>query len=448
MLILEHNKEEYDKQNLYDFINEINQDKHLILHEIKVQEKWFEALNDVGIINDDEIQNLLKTLKEIVSEILEDKFLWSSENEDMHMHIEHYVTKKLGDLGRKVSFGRSRNDLVATSLRLYCVDECEKQKSYIISLIKCILDQSEKHIDVIIPGLSHAQHGQPLRFSSVLMSYVQNLLRDLQSLKKVKDLALSNLPLGASAMSGTHLNVDLTKLAHSLGFKEACRNSYDSVGDRDFILQHLDALSLLSVHLSRMSSDFIYWMGSTVGILVPSNKLSTYSSIMPNKKNPEVAELTRSRAAMILSQRDCAYAIMRGLQSGYVGDIQDLKIPYIESNKLIRTCFSIWPEYIKGFELNDKRANELLGTGHILATNIAEKFVNLGTNFREAYIMVKNLIALADKQGKQVHEIDDESVKNINLSYLKSVEEKNNKGGTSKSQLLDEIYNVRSTLVG
>ncbi len=288
------------KAKLYEFTQGIEVDARLARQEVRVQKAWARGLLEIGALSADEYGQVRAALDLALERILAGDFAWRIEDEDIHMNLERFVTEQAGVLGKKVHLGRSRNDLIATTLRLYVADEARAKAQEVAELILALIERADKDIDVIVPGQTHVQNGQPVRHSHVLASHAWALARDLESLRAAKNNALRAMPLGSAALAGTPLRVPLERIAAELGFHAPPLNSYDAVGDRDFCLDLLHAYSRLSMHLSRLAEDCVLWASSAMSLVKLPPDWSTGSSIMPNKRNPDVAELVRGKSAHVL----------------------------------------------------------------------------------------------------------------------------------------------------
>lgn len=414
---------------LFDFTNGITHDQRLAAQEIKVQKAWLWGLVSLDLINKNEADAVCKTLDEAQAHIEAGTFEWQVENEDIHMHLEQFVTEKLGDIGKRMHMGRSRNDLIATTLRLYVADTLQQAAAGLDAIIATLEAQINATHDVIVPGMTHLQHGQPVRFSHILVGHKQALQRDQDKLAFALTTALQEMPLGAAALAGTTLPVDLKTMAEELGFCAPAANSYDAVGNRDFMLNALDAFASIALHFARLSEDMIYWSSTAVGLVQLPANWSTGSSIMPNKRNPDVPELTRGKAAHIIAAQNNGYMLMRTVPTSYGSDLHELKQVYMRALDEVMACFNVWPGFIAELSVSTTRAAELCMQGHILATEIANHMVETGTPFREAYKKVADLVKEADAQGKQVHELYTDA----NFTPLSAVQARKNVGGTGIS---------------
>ncbi len=434
-----------DSRLLYQFTQGIDLDQRLAAQEVKVQTAWAKALCKAGILKESEAASLGAALESALELIQKNEFEWKVEHEDIHMHLEQFLTSKLGELGKRIHLGRSRNDLIATTLRLFVADTATLLMNQINKLIEAIHSRSEQWIDVLIPGMTHLQSGQPIRLGSAFSAHGWMLARDLKRLKFVRDQALESMPLGSAALAGTTIDIDLLELAKDLGFASPSNNSYDSVGDRDFMLDALSAYAILGVHLSRLAEDTIIFSSTLVGLLKLPAAWSTGSSIMPNKRNPDVAELVRAKAAQLMGANAQGLALMKGLPLSYVSDLHELKRVLLSSFDQATSSLEILPFFISGLEVNHEKAKQLLESGHILATDVANTMTEQGVPFRDAYRTVAKRVAEADERGISIEAISPElkSTESSVGPYFTAVEKRKSQGGTAKKS----VQNSLSTLL-
>ena len=436
---------------LFEFTNGIAVDRHLARQEARVQTAWMHGLTGIGLIAVDEAQKVEAVLDEAVAAIGAGTFAWNVRDEDIHMHLERYVTDRLGDIGKRMHLGRSRNDLIATTLRLYVADRMRDFCAQIKPVVAALANQARATIDIIVPGLTHLQHGQPVRLGHVLLGHAWDFADDITRLDQAARYALETMPLGAAALAGSPLALDYAGMASELGFAAPCRNSYSAVGNRDFILNALNACALLAVHLGRLSEDCIYWSATPVGLLKLPQAWSTGSSIMPNKRNPDVPELTRGKAAHILAAQADGHMLLRTVATSYGSDLHELKQVFLRAADEAKACLKVWPPFIGESVFSGEAADRLLHQGHVLATEIADALTSTGAPFRDAYKAVKTLVELAEAEGCQVHQLELDDV-NRALDALgiqpfagyvftpeRAVERRNGPGGTARARVEEAL---------
>jgi argininosuccinate lyase len=426
---------------LFQFTQGIDVDSRLAEQEISVQLAWARGLMKIKALSESEMQQIEVAFSE-ASELMKlGRFDWRAEDEDVHMNLERFVTEKAGILGKKMHSGRSRNDLIATTLRLFVRDSLAEILEQLNDLGAALIERALKDQDVLVPGLTHVQNGQPVRHGHVLAAHAWAFARDLRRIKNASETAMATMPLGSAALSGTTLAIDLSAIAQELGFASSSMNSYDAVGDRDFMVEAIDALASLGVHLSRISEDFIIWASSAFSLVKLPPDWSTGSSIMPNKRNPDVPELIRGKSSHLIACATNAHTLLKSMPTSYGSDLHELKSVLIRSFDQAQACLAVLPQFVRGLEVDRKRACEMLKKGHILATEIADELAKEGVPFREAYKQVAELVKKAEESGCQVHELPGSVWKTVSpelnepfmssLSFESAIERRKQPGGTS-----------------
>lgn len=421
-------KQDLPSDILHSFTHGIDVDILLAKEEIAVQKAWVKGLVELSIISESDGQMIQTLLDKFLTEVTTDKGLLSEHDEDIHIAIERYLTENLGDLGKKIHIGRSRNDLIATSLRLYTANQINENMTLLRNLVLGVEQKASEWGDVIVPALTHSQSGQAIRLSHLFSAHGEFFKNDLIALKNAKDSCLRYLPLGAAACTGTHLKIDLEKIANDLGFHSTLQNSYHAVSDRDFMLETLNAYALVASHIIRLVNEIMYYSSTHVGLLKLPKALATGSSIMPNKRNPDVAEIVRAKMNRVISCAFEAINIAKSILPSYCSDLHELKRTFVTANKELNHSLMMACKYVEGLGVDHTIAAGLLDKGHILATDIANDLVaNKGQTFRNAYHQLKSDIALADSKGIQVHELEKYQDQ---FGYLAAVEARSNCGGT------------------
>ena len=436
-------------QLLASFTNGVRPDKELYEQEILVQKAWAKGLSEISILSEQECSQILEALTLASKLIAADQFDWREEDEDIHMNLERFVSDQTQGLGKKMHAGRSRNDLIATTVKLHVADSSTEVIALIQNLIDSMVTLAQKNADVIIPGMTHLQNGQPIRWSHALLGHAWAFKRDLKKFLAAKENALSVMPLGSAALAGTTLPIDLEKIAAALGFESAPINSYDSVGERDSVIDFLQASAHFGAHLSRLAEDIIYWSSAPVALVELSPNWSTGSSIMPNKRNPDIAELARAKASLWMGDAHGVLTLVKGLATSYASDLHETKIPYLRVSNDVKLTLTIFSFFIAELTINKKRAQELLNQGHILATELANHLTDQGIPFREAYGVVAGLVEMAESKNVQVHQLNLKDIQaltsGINQDFLNkltfeaTVEKRKYAGGTSLEQLNKQV---------
>lgn len=454
MSVLSTSRQPTKGQLLASFTNGVKPDQELFRQEIAVQKVWANGLKQIGILTNDEHSLITAALSKAFELIESNRFEWREEDEDIHMNLERFVSDETNGLGKKMHAGRSRNDLIATTLKLNVADSISEISEQLNILIKTMVELAEKNTDVIIPGMTHLQNGQPIRWSHAILAHAWAFKRDLEKFNTVKLNALKTMPLGSAALSGTTLAINLEEVAKSLGFSSPALNSYDAVGDRDVIIDFSQAVAHFGMHLSRISEDIIYWASAPVGLVELSPQWSTGSSIMPNKRNPDVAELSRAKASLWMGDCSGILTLMKGLATSYTSDLHETKIPYLRMVKDIKLTLSVFTPFISELTVNRQKAGMLLNQGHILATEIANHMTDQGVPFREAYSVVAGLVELAESQKIQVHELSFPQIQTLSkhikhefiqsLSFESTVEKRKFAGGSSLEQIKIQIDTLKN----
>ena len=437
--------------------NSISFDYKLAKEDIKLCKAYTEALVSAKIISSSENKTIQSNLKKINDDIEKGKIEFQEEYEDIHMNIEMILKKKIGLLSGKIHTGKSRNDQVVTDMKLWVKEKLKNLSKKISYLQKIIIKKAEKNIDLIMPGFTHSQNAQPISFAHYLMSFFEMVKRDKNRINQLIE-NLTECPLGSGALAGTNFfEIDRVLLAKKLGFIKPTENSLDSVSDRDFIIEFLSILSIMSVHFSRISEDLIIWSSSAYDLVKFPDTLSTGSSIMPQKKNPDSVELVRAKSGRIISHLINLLIVQKGLPTGYSKDLQEDKEPVFNAYETIELLIDVMTEVIEKIKLNEKKMYELALKGHTTATDLADWMVkNLKISFREAHEKTGKLVLIAEGQNTYLHNLDIKTFKLIEprinksiynlLSPENSVKNKKSFGGTAFSQVKSAIKRARKII--
>nr|C6E6Y9.1 RecName: Full=Argininosuccinate lyase; Short=ASAL; AltName: Full=Arginosuccinase [Geobacter sp. M21] len=370
-----------------EFTASINFDKRLYHQDIRGSIAHATMLGKQGIIPIADVENIVSGLKAILEQIEAGKFDFSVSLEDIHMNIEARLSEKIGDAGKRLHTGRSRNDQVALDIRLYLRDELVEVSAYIDLLIDSIIHQAEENLGVIMPGFTHLQTAQPILFSHHMMAYHEMLKRDKARMEDC--LKRTNvLPLGAGALAGTTFPIDREYVAELLDFAEVTRNSLDSVSDRDFAMEFCAASSILMVHLSRFSEELILWSTSEFKFVELSDSFCTGSSIMPQKKNPDVPELVRGKTGRVNGNLVALLTLMKSLPLAYNKDMQEDKEPLFDTIDTVKGCLKVFADMVREMKINPERMEVAAAAGFSTATDVADYLVRKGIPFRDAHEIV------------------------------------------------------------
>jgi argininosuccinate lyase len=379
-------------------------DWRLYRHDIAGSIAHTAALARARIITTDERQQIEDELRLIEKEIESGTFKWDRSLEDVHMNIEAALTKRIGTAGAKLHTARSRNDQIALDLRLYVKAEIAEVSDRLRRLQTALLDVAERHVDVVMPGYTHLQRAQPITFSHYLLGQVEAFWRDADRLRDC--LARTDvLPLGSGALAGSTIVLDRERVGRDLGFSSVSQNSVDAVGDRDFACEFLFCLAMIGLHLSRLSEDLIIWSTTEFGFLEFSDSFSTHSSLMPQKKNPDMAELTRGKTGRLYGNLMSMLTMMKGLPSSYNRDIQEDKKALFDSVDTIKSALEVFAAMLPELKMNRARMENAARDSTLLATDLAEYLVKKGTPFREAHQIVGQLVVRSIKKSVPLDQI-------------------------------------------
>lgn len=366
-------------------------DWRLYRHDIAGSIAHAAALARVGVITTEERHQIENGLRVIEKEIESGKFEWDASLEDVHMNIEAALTKRMGAAGAKLHTARSRNDQIALDLRLYVKAELAEVLGRLRHLQTSLLSAAERHIDVVMPGYTHLQRAQPITISHYLLGQMEAFQRDANRL----DDCLTRtdvLPLGSGALAGSTILLDRERIARDLGFSSVSQNSVDAIGDRDFVCEFLFCLAIIGMHLSRVSEDLIIWSTTEFGFLEFSDSFSTHSSLMPQKKNPDMAELTRGKTGRLYGNLMSMLTTMKALPSSYNRDVQEDKRALFDSVETIKSALDVFAAMLPDLKVHRERTENAAEDPNLLATDLAEYLVKKGTPFRDAHQIVGELV--------------------------------------------------------
>jgi argininosuccinate lyase len=362
------------------------------------------ALAQAGIITPEEREKIDNGLREIEKEIEAGKFEWDQSLEDVHMNIEAGLTKRIGDAGAKLHTARSRNDQIALDLRLYVKRQLLEIGSALRALQSALLHLAEQHVDVVMPGYTHLQRAQPIFFAHYLLAHIEAFERDAERLRDCRTRT-DVLPLGSGALAGSTIALDRQLLAQLLAFTRISQNSFDAVSDRDFVCEFLFCLALIGMHLSRLSEDFILWSTSEFRFVEFSDAFSTGSSLMPQKKNPDMAELTRGKTGRLYGNLMSILTTLKALPSSYNRDLQEDKEALFDSVDTVRASLEIFSAMLPELKIEREQMEAAASDPALLATDLAEYLVGKGLPFREAHEVVSKLVAQASATNLALNNI-------------------------------------------
>lgn len=375
-----------------EFTASIEFDKRLYHQDIRGSVAHARMLGRQGIIPQEDVEKIVNGLLDILQQIEAGQFDFSIGLEDIHMNIEARLSQKIGEAGKRLHTGRSRNDQVALDIRLYLRDEIVEVVAYLDMLVDSLLNQAEANLDVVMPGFTHLQSAQPILFSHHLLAYVEMFKRDKARMEDCFK-RVNVLPLGAGALAGTTFPIDREYVAEQLDFPAVTRNSLDSVSDRDFALEFLAASSILMMHLSRFSEELIIWSTSAFRFVELSDSFCTGSSIMPQKKNPDVPELVRGKTGRVYGNLMAMLTVMKALPLAYNKDMQEDKEPLFDTIDTVKGSLKIFGDMVKEMRVNAVAMGKAAGQGFSTATDVADYLVRKGLPFRDAHEAVGKAVA-------------------------------------------------------
>ena len=443
--------------NLLDQFNaSIPFDRKLYREDIQGSIAHVAMLGKEGIIPNDEVDRLIEALEIVREEIERGDFQFNIKDEDIHMAIEKRVTEIVGDIGKKIHTARSRNDQVATDFRLYVQNKSKSISKRIVELIETLINLAEQHTETLIPGMTHLQHAQPTNFGYHLLAYVAMFKRDYERFQSsIERNSIS--PLGCGALAGTPHQIDRDYTSQMLGFREPSLNCLDSVSDRDFALEILFNISMLFTHISRLSEELILWSSYEFQFIKFSDSYSTGSSIMPQKKNPDVAELLRAKSGRVFGNLISLLTVMKGLPLAYNKDMQEDKEGVFDSVETAEISLEILKESIRTLEVQKENMEKACKVGHLTATDLADYLVkNCDIPFREAHFITGRAVAKAEELGIDISEMELEELQKIDsriekdvleyLSLRNSMNSRNSQGGTATAETKRQIEKIKEWL--
>jgi len=434
----------------------IDFDRRLYEQDIKGSMAHCRMLGEKGILSEDETSAILESLAEVKRELDHNELPVDEEYEDIHTLVEKTLIEKIGPLGEKLHTGRSRNDQVALDVRMYVRDCVQRTLQGIGDMQESLLSLAEKNRDVVMPGYTHMQRAQPVLLAHHLLAYFEMLRRD--SARFLDTLRRTNvMPLGAAALAGSTFDLDRDMVARELGFDEVSRNSMDAVSDRDFVLDFLFSASVLMMHLSRLSEELILWSTQEFGFVSISDAFCTGSSIMPQKKNPDIPELIRGKTGRVYGDLMALLTTMKGLPLSYNKDMQEDKEVLFDAADTIKACLTIMASLLKSVSFNRERMASAIQSGFLEATDLADYLVRKGLPFRQAHEVVGKMVLFALQEKKELRDLNLEQMKTFSRQIEQDVYEwvdptscvkrRQLPGGTGPEQVKQRIEEARKELV-
>jgi len=430
-------------------------DKILAPYDIQGSIAHATMLNEVGVLTVEEKDSIVKGLNQILDEINSDEFEWSVALEDVHMNVESRLTAICGNAGKKLHTGRSRNDQVATDIRLYLRDQVDVITKEVKRLQLALVDLAEKEVSTIMPGFTHLQAAQPVSFGHHMMAYFEMLTRDAERLSDCRK-RINAMPLGSAALAGTTYSIDRKRTAELLGFDRICTNSLDGVSDRDFAIEFLSAASLIMMHLSRFSEELILWSSAQFDFIELPDSFCTGSSIMPQKKNPDVPELVRGKTGRVYGNLTSLLTIMKGQPLAYNKDNQEDKEPLFDTVDTLKACLRVFADMVPTIEAKRDNMYNSTKKGYTTATDLADYLVKKGLPFRDAHEVVGQSVSYGIEHQKDLSELSLEELQAFDdriendvfdvLSLEGSLCARDHLGATSPNQVKQAIKAARKTL--
>ncbi|KAF7830015.1 argininosuccinate lyase, chloroplastic [Senna tora] len=404
------------------FTESISYDKQLYKHDIMGSRAHASMLAHQGLMSISDRDRILEGLDEIEKRIENGEFNWRTDREDVHMNIEAALTDLIGEPAKKLHTARSRNDQVVTDFRLWCRDAIDKILARIKHLQVSLVTLALKNEGLIVPGYTHLQRAQPVLLQHLLLAYVEELERDAGRLVDCR-ARMNFCPLGACALAGTGLPIDRFMTSDALGFTAPLRNSIDAVSDRDFVLEFLSANAITAVHLSRLGEEWVLWASEEFGFITPSDSVSTGSSIMPQKKNPDPMELVRGKSARVMGDLVTLLTLCKGLPHAYNRDLQEDKEPVFDSVKTILGMLEVSAEFSLNITFNQERIQKALPAGHLDATTLADYLVKKEIPFRTSHDIVGRAVALCVSKKCQLQDLSLDELRSISTIFDEDVYE-------------------------
>ncbi len=437
------------------FTASVGFDQRLYRQDIQGSIAHAQMLAHVGVLTAPECQQIVEGLKAIEVDIAAGNFAWSVTLEDVHMNIESALTNKIGEVGKKLHTGRSRNDQVATDVRLYLREEIDTISAELSRLLNGMLDKAEAEADTIMPGFTHLQIAQPVTLGHHILAWAEMFVRDAERLQDCRK-RVNVMPLGAAALAGTTYPIDRNYTAEKLGFDKPAANSLDAVSDRDFVIEFISCASIMMMHMSRIAEELVLWSSSLVNFIELSDSFCTGSSIMPQKKNPDVPELVRGKTGRIYGHLMNMLTLMKSQPLAYNKDNQEDKEPLFDSIDNLKGSLKIYADMLPHINVNKQAMYDAASKGFSTATDLADYLVRKGVPFRDAHEVVGKAVRLGVEQGKDLSELKLEELQSFSntitddvfevLTVEGSVAARDHLGGTAPKQVKLAVKALRKSL--
>ena len=418
-----------------------------MLYDLEASIAHARMLGKQNIISQADADRIVRGLEQIFGEVQRGEFTLKPELEDVHTNVEARLAEKIGPIAGRLHTARSRNDQVATDFKLYVRDSCEQACEALLHLQLALIALAVQHLDVVMPGYTHLQRAQPVLFAHHLHAYVEMLERDAARFVAALE-ALDELPLGSGALAGVPYKIDREFVAQELGFARVTANSIDAVSDRDFVIDYISAAAVTMVHISRLAEEIVLWSSAEFGFITLPDAFATGSSIMPQKKNPDVAELARGRSARAIGNLMTILTTIKGLPLAYNRDLQEDKIPLLDSESILMPTLQVLTAMVPRLHVNADRARAAATANYSLATDLADYLVRKGMPFREAHEIVGRVVRLAETRACELNELSLDEYRKFSplfaddvlaIDVMSSVASRDVPGGTAPKRVADAL---------
>ena len=438
-----------------EFNNSFWFDRRLFAADVRASIAHANGLENAGVLTAEEKQQILAALTSLLERSRNDAKFFEGDAEDIHSFIESELVALIGETGKKLHTGRSRNDQVATAFRIWLREEIDRIDDSVGVLEQSLLDAATRHVDAVLPGYTHLQRAQPILWPHWCLAYFEMLSRDRERLADARRRT-NVMPLGSAALAGTSFPIDRDVVARELGFASVSRNSLDAVSDRDFAVEFVGACSLVMVHLSRMAEDLILYCSTEFGFVTLSDAVSTGSSLMPQKKNPDALELIRGKAGRVFGHHAALLAMLKGLPLAYNKDMQEDKEAVFDTVDTVKACVRISAIVLDHLTVNGTRTREAASTGFLNATELADYLVKKGVPFRTAHDTVGKAVLFAAGQKRELNDLSLDDIRQFSdaisedvfdaLSLENTIDSKSQTGGTSRKRVAEALAAARRSL--
>lgn len=440
-----------------EFNNSFRFDRRLFAADVVASIAHANGLTHAGVLTAEEKEQIVGALKSLLDGSPGDEKFLESDAEDVHSFIESQLVELLGEAGKKLHTGRSRNDQVATAFRIWLREEIDKIDEAVVALERSLIDVATRHADAVLPGYTHLQRAQPILWPHWCLAYFEMLSRDRERLGDVRR-RVNVMPLGSAALAGTSFPIDREAVARELGFEGVSRNSLDAVSDRDFAVEFVGACSLVMVHLSRMAEDLILYCSTEFGFVTLSDAVSTGSSLMPQKKNPDALELVRGKAGRVFGHHAALLSMLKGLPLAYNKDMQEDKEAVFDTVDTALSCLRVSSIVLDNLTVNESRTREAASAGFLNATELADYLVKKGVPFRTAHDTVGRAVLFAAEQKRELNDLSLAEIRQFSdmigedvfdaLSLENTIDSKSQAGGTSRARVDEALEKAKRSFDG